>query len=316
MIDQYSSIRSKVLLATFLAVVCGLIIPKEWIEGQIVAFALLLILGGVPHGASDYLIVSQMLKNRSQKNKNLIFWISYLAVIAIYGLLWWLSPLAAFGLFLIISFYHFGQSNWQSVRFNSRRWEVLSNLLWGMFVVIVPVLIYHEEAIVIIKEVIGFELRIGSLKWPIIFLLIASNLANIIQLLDSQVLSKEQFQREIVNILILSGLFFTTPLLIGFGIYFILWHSLGSVLDQVTILKNIDKKYSLWQYFLQLLPLTFLAFTGLVFMYWFLGDQMNYGANLGVLFLFISIITVPHSILIDRFYLANAELTHDVGTSK
>ena len=308
MIDQYSSIRNKVLVVTFLAIICGLIIPKEWVQGQILGFALLLILGGVPHGASDYLIVSEMLKNRSQRNKNLIFWTSYLAVIVLYGLLWWLSSITAFIIFLLVSFYHFGQSNWQYVNFTKRNREIVSNLLWGMFVVLVPVLIYHEEAALIVREVTGIEFLLASWRWPIIFLLITLNLVNIIQLFDSQVLDKDQFHKEIVNILILSALFFTTPLLIGFGIYFILWHSLGSVLDQVSILKNIDTKYSLWHYILQLLPLTFLAFTGLAFLYWFLGDQMNYGANLGVLFLFISIITVPHSILIDRFYLSHADM--------
>ena len=306
MIKQYLTIRNHILLVTLLAIFCGLFIPKQWVQDHILWFAVVLILGGVPHGASDYLIFRQLLNGVETRNRKVIFGIFYFSVVLAYALLWWLSPMSAFILFLVIAVYHFGQSNWRYVQFTSKLRETFTYMIWGGLVVGVPVLLYYQESALIIFEITSYQLTLEHYRWPIIFMLLVINIINIAQLSQDGVLKEGDLRREMFNILLLTLLFFTTPLLIGFGVYFVFWHSVGSTLDQITLFKKFNKSYSVKQYLMKLMPFTISAFVGLGLLYWILGDQMNYGINLGVLFLFISIITVPHSILMDRFYLLNS----------
>lgn len=307
MVKQFLTVRNQSLAASFIAILGGLLIPAEWIQGHIVWFAVILILGGVPHGASDYLIFRQLIRGENTRNKKLIFGAFYILLVAGYVALWLASSMAAFILFILISVYHFGQSNWKYVNFD-REWRAsLSYMLWGGLVVGVPVFLYHEEASLIIFEITQQQLLLEGVRWPVIFLLLISNIINIAHLSQDGLIDNSNFSREITNLLVLTTLFITTPLLIGFGIYFVFWHSLGSTRDQINLFRQLDQTYSTRNYLIKLIPFTTIAFIGLAVLYYLLGDQMNYGINLGVLFLFISIITVPHSILMDRFYLLGVD---------
>ena len=301
--DQYSASRTKILFLTVLVIFAGLIIPKEWIQSHIAVFAIALILGGVPHGASDYLVFKQLIARKATSSDKWFFGISYLSVIALYGFVWWLNALLAFAIFIIVSVYHFGQSNWEYVEFPSKTWEVFTYSIWGCLVIAVPVLIYHEEAALIISEITGYLISLEAIRWPGIFLVVAANCLNIVYMLEAELIDMRGLREELFNLLVLFGLFISTPLLIGFGVYFVFWHSLKAVLDQIKIFKQHNQHYDFGPYLMQLVPLSLLAFAGLGILYWLAGNQMNYGLNLGVLFIFISIITVPHSILMDRFYL-------------
>lgn len=303
--QQTSTVRILVLMLTVLGSIGGLIIPEGWVQDHIIWIAVVLILGGVPHGASDYLLFNQLMRDQEGRNQKSLFALYYLVIVAAYGLLWWFSPMLAFGLFIAVSFYHFGQSNWEYAKFSNHYWQKLSFVLWGGFVVGVPVLIYHQEAALIIQEITGVLLPLEEIRWPLIFLLVASNLMNVIFLFEKELIDAPEFKREVASLFALFALFISTPLLIGFGIYFVFWHSLGSTLDQIAILKSVKRGYSLTQYLVKMIPLSLLAFAGLILLYWWLGEEMNRGTNIGLLFLFISIITLPHSILMDRFYLIN-----------
>ncbi len=308
----HSTLHGYVLAATVAAMLGGLFIPQAWIQGHLWGFAIVLILGGIPHGASDYLVFRELVRNEDSAGGKLKFMLYYLGVTIAYGLLWWFSPLAAFGLFILISLYHFGQSNWQYVDFPGRLREVLTYLLWGALVVGFPVLLYQEEASLIILEITGQKLNMLPLRWPAIFLIVLANLVNAVHLFEAELIDSDALRRELFNILVLVGLFSATPLLVGFGIYFLGWHSLGSIRDQIAIFRSHNRHYDFRQYLLKMAPLTLGALAGLGILYWWLGEAMDRGLNLGVLFLFLSIITVPHSILMDRFYLSRTETTKNI----
>ena len=300
----FLNIRNYVLAITIVVALGGLVISKAWIQDHITGFALALILGGIPHGASDYLIFNQLFRKGEAVGHKLKFLVYYVSAMAAYGLLWWTSPLMAFSLFILVSIYHFGQSNWQYVEFKDKLQETVSYMLWGLLVVGFPVLLYHEQSSLIILEITGYSLNLGPVRLPAIFLIVLTNLVQITNLSEANLITGDAMKRELFQILVLVLLFASTPLLIGFGIYFVLWHSLSSTLDQITIFQSFNKRYNLKRYFLDMAPFTLLALLGLGFLYLWLGESMDHGLNLGVLFLFISIITVPHSILMDRFYLA------------
>jgi Brp/Blh family beta-carotene 15,15'-monooxygenase len=285
-----------------LAIIGGVMIPMDWVTDYVLWFALVLIVFGVPHGASDYIIYRQIAKLKAGSGGQLRFGLYYAVAIGLYGFIWWLSPLVAFAIFILVSAYHFGQSNWHFIQFNGEIRRVYTFLLWGMAVIGVPVLLHHEEAALIIYEITGHELYFSEISAPLIFGLIMFNLVHITILYEQGLIDRYKLYRELSNFILLIALFVTTPLLIGFGIYFMFWHSLGSSLDQVRAFKQKDEQYNIRKYIYHIIPLTIIAFLGLGAFYYFLGDQMNQGINLGAFFLFIAIITVPHSILMDKLY--------------
>lgn len=285
-----------------LVILGGVLIPMDWVTDHILWFAVLLIGFGVPHGASDYIIYRQTAELKEGTKSQLKFSLYYAIAIGLYGTIWWLSPLIAFSIFIFISAYHFGQSNWHFILFKSEARKVYTFLLWGMAVIGLPVLWHHQEAALIIYEITGHNLDLSVLSAPSIFGLIMFNLVNIVELFEQGLIDRHKLYRELSNFILLIALFATTPLLVGFGIYFMVWHSLGSSLDQVRAFQQQDEQYNIRKYLYHIIPLTVIAFMGLGAFYYFLGDQMNQGINLGAFFLFIAIITVPHSILMDKLY--------------
>ncbi|NRB48968.1 MAG: beta-carotene 15,15'-dioxygenase, Brp/Blh family [Saprospiraceae bacterium] len=295
-------IQNSVRIVTMLAILGGVMIPTDWVSNYVLWFALLLIIFGVPHGASDYIIFKRMLQKKQGPSTHLHFGTYYAIAMLLYSAIWWMAPVVAFLLFIFISAYHFGQSNWHSIDFKKfwHAWIVYG--VWGIAVIGIPVLLHHEEASIIILEITGVAIDMSAWRAPLIYTLIGINLLQIVTLFEQQLISQDRFYRELSNFLLLVGLFATTPLLVGFGIYFMFWHSLASTLDQLQVFQRWDQQYDIKRYLKQVVPMTILAFVGLGGIYYFLGDQMNHGINLGAFFLFIAIITVPHSILMDKLY--------------
>lgn len=301
MISKASPLREWVLWLTILTALAGLMVPKAWLDGQILVFAIALILFGVPHGASDFLIFKQVVGGIEGSSKKR-FALFYLVIMCLYSLIWFTIPLLAFAVFLIISIFHFGQSNWHDLSVRNPILSYSTIFLWGGGILGVPVLLYHQDASLIIFEITGYWLDLTEVRWPLIFLLLAGNVVQLAHLMELEVITEGRFRRELFNFGVLMFLFFTTPLLIGFGVYFVLWHSLGSMLDQINFFKKTDHNYAAGQYLRQVVPLTAMALLSLGILYLLMGDRMNHGLNLGALFLFISVITVPHAILMNQLY--------------
>ncbi|MDP5121383.1 MAG: Brp/Blh family beta-carotene 15,15'-dioxygenase, partial [Spirosomaceae bacterium] len=95
------------------------------------------------------------------------------------------------------------------------------------------------------------------------------------------------------------------PVLLGFTLYFVFLHSLKSLEDEFTFLKN-SQQLQVWGFIKKLLPnttisiaATTLIFLGIYFEY----IDLSYGF---VLFVLISSITFPHAFVMEKFYEPNA----------
>lgn len=299
---KWSDISYPRIGITFLVAILAAMLPSNWFNEHIVIIGFFLILLGVPHGAGDYWIFTYLTKQLESKTRKYRFIMYYFGILAIYGLIWWIAPFAAFLFFLGTSVFHFGQSNWNYLADYNKYISTFTYLIWGIAILGVPILIYHQEASLIIKEITGTYINLDIFwRFHIIFGLIAINILNIVFMFFYGAFSKTLFFKELIGFTTLMVLFFTTPLLIGFGFYFVFWHSVDAMYDQINILR-LDKKYEVRSFLYQVAALSFLSFIGLGLLYLILGRNMNYGLNMGVLFLFISMITVPHSILMDRLY--------------
>jgi Brp/Blh family beta-carotene 15,15'-monooxygenase len=289
-------------LAVFF-ILLSLLLPSFLEQSQLVLAVSLILLIGIPHGATDYLIFKYLSRPLWGTKQLKRFYINYILLMAGYGILWFFLPIVALSLFIILSVYHFGQSNWNYVPFRNK-WESTSIfMLWGAFVVLMPVFWHFEDSAVIISTIIGSEVPALSSYWLraicLSFLVLNVGIAFLYHVQAK--ISRKELIDELLNLLILGLVFVSTPVLLGFAIYFVFWHSLSSVMDQIRFFRIQLKSYSWKHYIKNTIPLSIAAIIGLVIMGM---AQMSLGIplNIGIVFVFISIVTLPHMILIEQLY--------------
>ena len=303
MASRYPLLYRSVQGLALAAALFGLLAPQLAAQWQLFLAVALIVLVGIPHGATDYLIFQYLSRPLWGSRHLFRFYLNYILLMAGYALLWWLLPGPALALFLLLSMYHFGQSNWNYVTYRNKALQYGAYLLWGAFVLLTPILWHYEAAQVIIQQLIGAPAPVISqpLAQALCIGLLACNLWLTIYLLIQQRVNFRQFVEELANYVVLSVLFVNTPLLLGFAIYFVCWHSMSSVMDQIRFFRERLGPYSLKDYVRSTLPLSLASIAGLGVL---VGVQLSMGIafNIGVVFIFISVVTLPHMILIEQLY--------------
>ncbi len=298
-----SWVRNVAYIVTFSACLAGFL-QVDPLPGQVTTgAALALLLGGIPHGATDHILFRHLVSAGRLDFGMHWFYVGYLLLGALYFLLWQWLPSLALCLFILISAYHFGQSNFSTFPFVGAPEAVLTHLLWGLSVILAPVLLHWDESSVIISEITGTTDTIDAMdRRTLLAGLCIPNLIWLGLMTWRNGWPVRRLWREVSALLLLMVLFLFTPLLLGFAIYFFFWHSAGSVVDQLEVLRKGNPGYGFGRYFRQVLPFSFLAFAGLGALYLLLGPSLNQGPNLGILFIFIAIVTVPHTVLMEHLY--------------
>lgn len=270
-----------------------------------VAFFLIVFLG-IPHGATDHLLYDRLLAKKASGASQLRFYAFYLVLMIAYGLLWWVAPWPAFAFFLFTSAYHFGESEWFFLSEVEGWWQTLTYLSWGSFVIAAPVCWHFEEASGIISSILRQPIAVSvPMLSGIPLLLLAGNLVLISGLWWKQAIDRRQYIRQLFYLLLLAGLFYQAPLLLSFSVYFAAWHSLSSGHHQIIFQRRRQEGHYSWRSFVRdALPYTLLAVVGLgVMMLWYVRlDSWFTPAAWGYLFLFISVITLPHTVLMHYLY--------------
>jgi len=285
------------------AVLSCLFLPGFMQQGQLVIAVVLILLIGIPHGATDYLIFQHLSRPLWGSKQMARFYLTYLSLMAGYALLWYLAPVMALALFLLISIYHFGQSNWNYARFPSRRSAAVAYLLWGSFVLLTPIVWQLNQAAPIIESIVGVEIPLPPKPWREAFCiaLFAANLWLTVYYYLQQRIGHRAFLNELLNFFVLALLFVNAPLLLAFTLYFVGWHSLSSMMDQIRFFRQRLEKYAVKDYVKNALPLSLAAIASLGLLA-LVQANMALPLNIGMIFVFISVITLPHMLLIDQLY--------------
>ncbi len=266
------------------ALLIGLFLWADWNEtAQAIICGMLLCSVGIPHGANDHLYRQSTTRGGLVK-----FTALYLGVMGGYLAIWWLAPTFALLIFFIISLHHFGQSNFENISV----WY-LPSLLWGTWLLALPVIIHWEEAMAIFsaminsgsKEVVLTELW----RWRIgIFLAFA-------YLSVLAYYEPKNFRRYALQWILITIWYWVTPLLFGFIVVFCLWHSLQSLQYQLIYFQTTQKG-TLLEFIKALFPFGLLALTSF-------GIYVYYrGFVISEAFILLSLITLPHIFVMHRLY--------------
>ena len=263
---------------------------------NILGFILILSIG-VIHGANDLLIIKNYTLNKSIKGQFLYFFY-YVSIVLLGFLFFYVLPALALVSFILISIYHFGEQYWEV---NLRNTKI--NRTNKLFLIISHGLIFFitifMNNLITVNEVLTsfnfIELNYSSLLIAIsLFLFIY-----IFILLKFKNLRKFLLN-EILFFFLLFILTINATLIYGFAIYFIFFHSILSIKDQVRFIYNDDSKENIRNYIKISLPYFFLALSFL-FVFYFTIDLEKINL-LQILFTFIAAITFPHVIVIEKMY--------------
>ena len=278
---------------------------------ELTVFVLLMIVLGIPHGATDHIVFFSKKNTTSQKKSWAYFLKIYLGIMLAYALAWYILPLVCFIGFLLFSAYHFGQSQLYYFEIKKTKWlKLILYICWGNVLLLSILGFNAEETLSILSKTPFFELIQFVLIHFTYFL--GVSLAIVSLLLLSLVLkSKVSFLKvlqEIVLLVLLLFLCWSTSLLWSFAIYFALWHSLQTIEQEIKVFnihseKHFNKKYSWKNYIKDALPFSLISFLGigmiLIGLYFF---EFNTPNLLFVFFVLISILTAPHAWLIENIY--------------
>lgn len=290
---------------TYLTIIAGLLLVgyQHWIGPLPIAFQLvfcvgLLFVAGIPHGALDHLIEQEHSTRKNRPFSMPAFLAKYLLMIAVYGAGWLLFPVLSLILFLLISAWHFGETDLENTPDNSY-WS-LTRLVEGGFVLAFILLTHAAETTPILGRIVqqdaytmelwqGAANQAGELLrgWATLLIVLV-------------MLSFGQYPMRINGwrfgrLALILLLTYSLPLLPAFMLYFGGWHALSSFGTIRTYLqRSTGTQSSIWKLWRKSMPLTIVAFG---FLFVCTGIWYNYNTDIDpipCLFILLSLITLPH----------------------
>jgi len=224
-----------VFAITILFTLVAMATPRNDAVAMVIV-ALVIAFLGIPHGAVDHLVGTPPASSRSASESQPFgptrqwrFHMGYVAAMLAYGAVWFLAPTFALVGFLVLSVHHFGQSDLAYLRIGGRR-QVALQLSRGLLLVALPLVAHVESVGPTIERLGGVDPRSWAwlddhtLAWCVA--LVAQHVV-MGMVVAHRVRGRSTRMREIVTVAALTTLFLMTDPLIGFAVYFGLWHSLN-----------------------------------------------------------------------------------------
>ena len=261
-------------------------------------FGFLLILSiGVIHGANDLLIIKKYTRKDSLKSQ-ITYFLYYLGLVFLGFLFFYAFPSIALFSFVLVSIYHFGEQHWESNLVNTNLNKV-KKIFPIIFHGLTFFLVIFINNIDVVNDVLTSFNTIFFDYFVLQTLLVILFSIYMFMLLSFELL-RRYIIREFLFFLLFYFLTMNSTLIFGFSIYFIFFHSILSIKDQVSYIYEDDKPQYIKKYLINALPYFLLALFFLIGFYLFVDiESINI---LPILFTFLAAITFPHVIVIEKMY--------------
>ena len=269
-------------------------------EYQTIGCFLLILLFGIPHGAIDHIVY------RTQNNiSNLKFFLFYLSLIIIYTACWFIFPKLCLIIFLLLSAYHFGESQFSEFKFNSTPKKPTS-IFCG--IIIISSLIYYNQPELIKLSNMYTDTQVFETVFTSSFIEISFYFSSILFLLFLlfEFLFHSNKLDDLFTILfemiLIHVTFYLFSVLIGFTLYFIFLHSLKVLKQEYQFLKKSAGNLTITEFIKMLLPFTGLSIFFLIIFYISIVIGILNISTFLFLIIGISVITLPHVFIMANFY--------------
>lgn len=290
---------------TVLIFICGALLFPSAID-SVALWVVILSVGviGIPHGAIDHIMAAELYDLNQTLKDHLQFYATYLLVMVVVGALWIVFPEAGMALFLIISIYHFGQADMEDFLANrgflNRIFYVNRGLLIiGIIIFSDPLITYPIMADAMQIDTVFFSVLMPSANVSLVVIISVYFLISITAIVTGRIKNSATFM---VDSLLLTLFLLITGPLIGFAIYFALWHSAGHINEMRDFFEERGQSLSLSEFYLKAIPFTIVSFIGLGLLL-FINTQLNLENQfLSLMFILISVLTLPHMLIVEKMY--------------
>ena len=296
--NRFTFIFLVCIYALFLVYQAFIEIP---IGHQLVVASIFILLFGIPHGAIDHVLFF-----RKRQMSTLKFYAIYLGLIVAFIGLWLWLPLLSFVLFLLLSAYHFGESQLVDMSSSKLPFKSLIYFNWGL-ALLATLMYYNLQELNDITAFFHDTLSLKVIYDEAVFFwfYLLTNVFNVFVLtllFFKEKLNARRFSSELFLIALIHITFFLFPFIIGFSLNFVVLHSMVVMHQEYQFFKSENPAFSVFQFIKLLLPYSLLSivFTSLLL----LSSHWGY-INISIPFLaiiIISVITLPHAIVMTIFY--------------
>jgi Brp/Blh family beta-carotene 15,15'-monooxygenase len=261
---------------------------------QIIIGFVLIFTFGILHGANDLLLIQKSNPTKSKLKFTTI--LLYYVLVVIFGaLLFFFLPMLALILFILISSYHFGEQHWyEKFKTENHPIKKIFYMMYGFLILSMLFYFHAEEVQLIIKDITNFSIPIQWIEknfYVASFLFITLLL---VMIFKSRSILSDIF-RELFLLFVFAIIFKTSSLIWGFALYFILWHSIPSLKDQISFLYgNFTFKF-FKKYIKSAFIYWFVSLIGIFGLYFVLKNEQVFDA---LFFSFLAAITFPHVFVI------------------
>ncbi len=277
--------------------------PRGWpvIEGIVLGLGIFLT--GIPHGAVDHYVARQQAINAGKAFSIWKFITTYILWVLLYTLVWWISPGFSFILFLLLSAWHFGETDFRFTG-DRGRFKFVRTIIYGMCLVAWLLLSHASELQSWIKILVPVStaapavIEMARQIPPLLFFIVAMVMVLPIN---------SEKQHKWTTWLIFSGFIFLCGkmgLLSGFALYFTGWHGVLAFVDINNFLPLKGKLLAVWR---TSIPLSVISYVFLIFIYFFTDAEVWQNAGLPAIFILLSVLTLPHAQVMHQLYHSRVE---------
>jgi Brp/Blh family beta-carotene 15,15'-monooxygenase len=285
--------KSWIIVATFFCLWLSTTFP-DFIQSYM-AYGLILTFG-ILHGANDITLIVKSKKDSADKQDFKKILLYYILTVFVILLVFVLYPPLALLLFVLLSGYHFGEQHFGRKMKSSGLAPSVLYTSYGLVILFMIFTIRVNEVGLIIEEVsslvLSEQLFAGLLAVAAFIFMVSLVFFWFTKQLNVKI------YEELFYILIFYVIFNTASLIWGFCIYFILWHSIPSLVDQMKYLYG-DASKSTFRIYLRSSWLYWLtSVLGLGLLFFFFGSDHQF--FISILLYFLAAITFPHVIVMSR----------------
>ncbi len=291
------------IVVSFGAILFGSFLPSTASSWSLWIALFSVIAVGIPHGAIDHLIAEKVYGLDTSWRSKAFFYGMYLGLMFIVGAIWLIHPVIGLIFFFLISIYHFGQADMEdflakgsggSLWYVARGFLVVGLIVFTDTQVSFPIM---SQAINIETAVLFAALPDSPVALSILFAAYASVFAY--AWATGKLNSGTSF---VIDTLVIIALFLLAGPIIGFAVYFALWHSAGHIIEMQQYLRSKNKPMSLTRFYKAATPFTLVSLAGLAVL-----AGINHALSMGdqfiaLMFILISVLTLPHMVIVDRMY--------------
>ena len=248
---------------------------------------------GLLHGANDIKIIKKV-----YKKYNLSFYkslILYILIVLLGTAMFYFVPFLTLIFFILISGYHFGEQHFHDIDYHNYLIKKIVFASYGCAVIFLLLYTNSKESADVVRQITEVKLPDDFFKYALIisllifgvsFAIVWNNIKNPIA--------------ELFYLLVFFIVFKTASLIWAFAIYFVVWHALPSLMDQIKYLSKTVDKVSVLDYIKSSFLYWLVSVVSLFLFFEFLIS--NNDSFYAFFFSFLAAITFPHVIVMTKIF--------------